>query len=228
MSHTLIKLAECDYLGSRTLGNYHKVTGINHDAISIYRSCHTIIGISIMKIKWSHDHLIFIIYFVNWTLRIITSMKFNQESLIILQSWKLNCYNIPKCKSAFKERSAHMVTFSYFLIIFYVPSYLGPSYKHAQFKFDPSTGNNYIHHKVWDEITSPFPNFNGCSMEVWEWISNFIPHFDGHVIIYAGRLNHVNKRGPCYWNVQLYVKIVYHTQRSFCECAQPIRDDVTQ
>ena len=32
-------------------------------------------------------------------------------------------------------------------------------------------------HRVWDEITYPFPNFNGCTVEVWKWISNFIPHF---------------------------------------------------
>ena len=32
---------------------------------------------------------------------------------------------------------------------------------------------NYIHHKAWDEITYPFPNF----LKVWEWISDFIPHF---------------------------------------------------
>ena len=25
--------------------------------------------------------------------------------------------------------------------------------------------------KVWDEITYPFPNFNGATVEVWEWIS---------------------------------------------------------
>ena len=31
--------------------------------------------------------------------------------------------------------------------------------------------------KVWDEIINPFQNFNGCIVEVWEWISNFIPHF---------------------------------------------------
>ena len=37
---------------------------------------------------------------------------------------------------------------------------------------------------VWDEITYPFPNFNGTVFEVWEWISNFIPHFTGHVIAY--------------------------------------------
>ena len=37
--------------------------------------------------------------------------------------------------------------------------------------------SNYIHHKVWDEITYPYLNFNGVSVEVYEWISNFIPHF---------------------------------------------------
>ena len=42
--------------------------------------------------------------------------------------------------------------------------------------------SNYIHHKVWDEFTYPLSNFNGAAVEVWEWISNFIPHFLGHVI----------------------------------------------
>ena len=37
---------------------------------------------------------------------------------------------------------------------------------------------------MWGEITYPFPNFNGCTIEVREWISKFIPHFPGHVITY--------------------------------------------
>ena len=48
----------------------------------------------------------------------------------------------------------------------------------------PTWISNYIHYYVWDEITYPFPNFNGCTVEVWERISNFIPHFTGHVITY--------------------------------------------
>ena len=36
--------------------------------------------------------------------------------------------------------------------------------------------HNYNRCKVWDEITYPFPNFNGATVEVWDWISNFIPH----------------------------------------------------
>ena len=37
------------------------------------------------------------------------------------------------------------------------------------------------------EITCPFPYFNGATVWVWEWISNFIPHFTGHVITYPCR-----------------------------------------
>ena len=37
---------------------------------------------------------------------------------------------------------------------------------------------------AWDEITYPFPNFNGATVKVWEWISYFIPHSIMDVIIY--------------------------------------------
>ena len=30
---------------------------------------------------------------------------------------------------------------------------------------------------MWDAIIYPLPNFNGATIEVWQWISNFIPHF---------------------------------------------------
>ena len=53
----------------------------------------------------------------------------------------------------------------------------------TRFNFNPS--------EVWDVITNPFPDFNGVTaevweytVEVWEWISNFIPHFIGYVITY--------------------------------------------
>ena len=38
---------------------------------------------------------------------------------------------------------------------------------------------------VLDEVTNPSPNFNGCTVEVWEWISNFSPHFIMDVITYS-------------------------------------------
>ena len=39
--------------------------------------------------------------------------------------------------------------------------------------------------KVWDEITYPFPNFNGATVEVWEWISNFDPNLLMDLITYS-------------------------------------------
>ena len=44
---------------------------------------------------------------------------------------------------------------------------------------------NYIHYKVSDEIADPFPNFSHCTVEVWEWVSNFIPHFTERGITYS-------------------------------------------
>ena len=31
--------------------------------------------------------------------------------------------------------------------------------------------------KVWDEITYPFTNFNGCTVDFWKLISDFMPYF---------------------------------------------------
>ena len=36
---------------------------------------------------------------------------------------------------------------------------------------------------MWDEITYSFLNFKGATVEVEEWISNFIPHFSGHICL---------------------------------------------
>ena len=40
-------------------------------------------------------------------------------------------------------------------------------------------------YNVWDAITYPFPYFNGCTVEIWEWISNFIPRFTELENIYS-------------------------------------------
>ena len=51
----------------------------------------------------------------------------------------------------------------------------------------PAWINDYIHYKVWDGITYPFPNINGSTVEVWEWNSNFTPHFIGMwLLIHTG------------------------------------------
>ena len=52
-------------------------------------------------------------------------------------------------------------------ITWYIPEYGRPAL-------------TYIHYKVWDEITYPFPNLHGAPVEVSEW-SIFIPHFIEHM-----------------------------------------------
>ena len=48
----------------------------------------------------------------------------------------------------------------------------------------PASINRHMPSKVWGEIIYPFLNFNGCTVDVKEWISNFIPHFTMDVITY--------------------------------------------
>ena len=45
--------------------------------------------------------------------------------------------------------------------------------------------------KTRGEITFPFTNFNGCIVEVWDWIGNFIPHFIMDVITDPGSLTNI-------------------------------------
>ena len=42
-----------------------------------------------------------------------------------------------------------------------------------------------MHYKVWDEITYPFSNVNGTTVEIWVWMNDFTPHFTGNVITTA-------------------------------------------
>ena len=49
----------------------------------------------------------------------------------------------------------------------------------------PASIRNYTHYKMWDEISYPFPNFNGSTVDVWEWITDFIPHFIMDVLTYG-------------------------------------------
>ena len=44
--------------------------------------------------------------------------------------------------------------------------------------------SNYMPSKVSDEITYTFLNFKGATVEVKEWISNYISHFIMDVITY--------------------------------------------
>ena len=70
-------------------------------------------------------------------------------------------------------------------------SFAGRDIRHAWMpqvvNWHPDWISNNIHYKVWDGITCPFPNFNGATVEVWEWINILIPSFTGYVITYPCR-----------------------------------------
>ena len=76
----------------------------------------------------------------------------------------------------------------------------------------PTWMSCYIHYKLWDEITYPFLNINGCTVEVREWIlSHFIPHFTMAVIkLYHSGLksNHVSKSPPSRYPEQMMTQFI--------------------
>ena len=45
--------------------------------------------------------------------------------------------------------------------------------------------SNNIHYTVWARITYAFINFNSATIEVFEWISNFISHLTEEMVIYT-------------------------------------------
>ena len=57
----------------------------------------------------------------------------------------------------------------------------------------------FISIKIWDEITYPLQNFNGCIVEIGGWISNFILVYwaCAHFSMLGGKSNHVSKMVPC-------------------------------
>ena len=60
----------------------------------------------------------------------------------------------------------------------------------------PASISNYIYHKKWNEIAYPLPNFKGCTIEVWEWISHPTFYWACDYLSMLGLKSiHVSKRG---------------------------------
>ena len=78
----------------------------------------------------------------------------------------------------------------------------GPFYKHG-LTLTPAWISNRMPCKVLAEITSLFPNFNDCTIQVWKWISNFIPHFMVDVITYpcCDQCSSMLVKGPLEWGM---------------------------
>ena len=59
----------------------------------------------------------------------------------------------------------------------------------------PAWISNHMRNEECGGITYPFPNFNGGTVEVWEWVSNFIPHFIMDVITFSSLKNKPDSKG---------------------------------
>ena len=97
--------------------------------------------------------------------------------------WKWNedqVYDIQKLKeielSQRNTMAAYILKVSYLKLDVWAPcTHQGPIYSHG-LTLMPAWIANYILYRTWDEITFPILNFNGCTIEVWEWISNLISY----------------------------------------------------
>ena len=67
---------------------------------------------------------------------------------------------------------------------------------------------------MWDEYTRPFTNFNGVTVEVWEWISNFIPIFYwtcDYLSMLGLKLSHIRKKRPLVYSYELcHIMMISH------------------
>ena len=89
--------------------------------------------------------------------------------------------------------------------------YISPEYKlYNCSPFDlqgltliPAWISNHMPRKMWNEITFPFTNLNGSTVEVWEWTSNFITHIIMDVMTY-----------PC-WDLSLTMLVKGATGNNF-------------
>ena len=111
------------------------------------------------------------------------------NELILNCIWFLLCKDETKLLYVIKSLCSMSATKTQMILWDINQQYAWPAFPYGLFyqhglSLIPALTSNHIHYNVWDEITYPFPNFNGTTVEVWEWISNFIPYFIEYVISY--------------------------------------------
>ena len=68
-----------------------------------------------------------------------------------------------------------------------------------------------MHSKAWDEIIYPFPNFNGATDEVWEFLFHPTLYNGGnHLSMLRLKLIHVSNRGL--WGMIPYIDAILPVQ----------------
>ena len=143
------------------------------------------------------DFLVLILTIARLGNRIMTlTVKIWNDAFILISipfSWFLSCVLIIfKVSWPIWKFTDFFLTFKVFTIQWLFPELWGTwinllsSAAHSRFQifllltrfhFISAWISNHMPSKVWAGITYPFQNFNGCTVAVCEWLSNFIRHF---------------------------------------------------
>ena len=100
------------------------------------------------------------------------------------------CKNTPIYVQYIPRHMHTMVCFVFWIVLI-TPQTPDLGYWHG-LTLIPVWISNHMPSKMWDEITYPFPNFNGINVAVWVWIRNFNPQLVMNGITY-----------PCWYNSTL-------------------------
>ena len=119
-----------------------------------------------------------------WALKMVLSSRLtmSRQYFTSEQRVKHNTLGILACCTVSTKTYADQ-PMSFLRIIFIKWKYLTSPCHNMEPRI-PVWLSNSLASKVWDEITYPFPNFNSCTIKIWEWISNLIPHFIMDLITY--------------------------------------------
>ena len=110
-------------------------------------------------------------------INLLINVMFSRLKSILIIYHQLNLSAVLKI-----PQNRQRITYTIPLIVF---SCLSPRFEWVRLSMFTHILQGWLtSRKVWVEITYPFPNFDGCNVRVWEWISNFIPQFIMDVITY--------------------------------------------
>ena len=131
-------------------------------------------------------------HYVWWCSRFTRHQVISSHSIDNVEYWRSFCYlwNIHSFNVGGGDIKVQVYTYSFFVkkthYVCWCPRpicHQGPLLL-TWLIFNPAWISNHLPGKGWDEITYPSINCNGCTVEAWELIGNFIPHFIMDVIDY--------------------------------------------
>ena len=188
-AHTCTKMVHCGILFSRIagfVGQYRRVCTMVAEKTLVFALLYHTIPVSAPESlpRWSVSKLVDI-------MQRKCLPKWLSDNKLISQHWLIQmhaCY-IPVCihkavhVNKIYQSTMQILICQHFASIAWL---MGPVLL-TWFNLNTSMNKYHIPSNVSYEIMYPFPNFNGCAVVVWEWISHFNPLIMIVVIPYLRR-----------------------------------------